>query len=93
MEEENNSPQEKVKRDSIPLGDTEFNLSVKRWSGTEVFHMKDVKEFIKRLKEVFDYTFWAKFDYNNCLILEGEFKEEINKLVGDDLIENGRRKS
>jgi len=47
--------------------------------------MGDVKEFIRLLKEEFDYAYWAKFDYQNCRILEGEFNKEINKLAGSKL--------
>ena len=68
----------------------EFNLSDKtHWfydgEGNEEdwYKDKDVKEFIKRLKEEFDYAYWAKFDYQNCRILEGEFNKEINKLAGE----------
>ncbi len=46
----------------------------------------DVKEAVKELKEKFDYTFWATFDYDNCLILQGKFDKEIDKIFGEKLI-------
>ena len=51
----------------------------------EVIPKEDIKTFIKKLKEEFDYTFWAEFNYEGCLILEGEFQKKIDKLAGGKL--------
>lgn len=58
----------------------EFNLSEKmyeKWNGVDMFELKDVKEFIRRLKKMFR---------SNSLKYGGEIKFEIDKLAGDKLV-------
>ena len=43
-------------------------------------------KFVEELKKEFDYTYWAEFDYDDCLILETNFKQKIDNISkGDEL--------
>ena len=57
----------------------EFNLSEKRQECVDTWRYReeDVKEFIKRLKEEFDYETYYPFE---------KLEKAIDKLAGDKLI-------
>lgn len=66
---------------------TEFDLSEKIWNRGKMFEeiiaIKDIKEFIRRLKEEI-----RKKIYPNCYKFSKNYKEQIkilNKLAGDKL--------
>ena len=79
--------------------DKDFNLSekIERFKGMDLLYKKDVKEFIKKLKEeINQHIITSKIvmkDSEFDLILELKAQEEyrivlssIDKLAGDDLI-------
>ena len=74
----------------------EFNLSEKEQAlgtlagasyGTKIYYPEDVKEFIKLLKEE-NHNFvksYIKGDMDEQILLEGNLKKIINKLIGENL--------
>jgi len=63
----------------------EFNLSeYRQYRGCYGYPERDIKEFIKRLKEVFILK--SKVRDGEAVVELGEIEKEIDKLAGDKFI-------